>query len=231
MTQDTQVGGPDDGHEKYGGQAEGEGDLLTLLENHDKANAKFYEVLRLLADCPAEIGEIVPVVNNKGDQVVMAWGELLQKFSSEHDWNSQEFLSTVTALWLDDEKVRVELLNELAPDARFTVVADGNQTGLETIVRQAYQEVDNDDMTSEKAVSVLKYLYIEYINTDLDQYLQALKARAYLNKHAEDSEELEEEGRLQIFARSLGGHALDVLKLAGVSIGIAVGSLFRGKRS
>lgn len=188
--------------------------------------------MRLLADRPTEIDEIAPVVNNKGDDVVATWQKLLEKFSSEHNWNSQEFLSAVSTLWLDDETVRVQLINELTPEAKLTVVADGNQTGLETIIRQSYKEVDDGNMTSEEAIAVLRYMYIEYINADLDKYLQVLKEQRYLSRHTEDSEELEEEDRLRIFARLLGGHVLDILKLAaGVSIGIAVGSLFRGKRS
>lgn len=206
---------------------------LSPLESHDTANEELYGVLRLFAERPTEVAEIGPVLGVKGEAVMHAWRDILKYFNAKHGWTSNEFLNQAATLWLSDEGERVTLLNELTPEARCSAVGDGEVEGSKAIIRTTYDDIGEAMRNNEMVVDALTAMYVDYANSDIAKYIEALKARNYMNgtdKNIEVSDVVVG-GDVQSFSRKLGGHVLDILKLAtGVALGVAVSSLFRRKR-
>lgn len=179
-----------------------------------------------LAFHPSEIDEAQAAVASRGDGTLRSWRRILEQFDSEYDWKSPEFINAVGTLWLEDEEERIKLLQELVPEGKFSVIANGNVMGVKTMIQEFYSEIENDSDSNE-IVSSLVAAYSDYINNDLDTFVSALKAQAYLNKGTEQEVG---ERKLRKVATQLGSHAFDVIKIAaGVSIGIVAGSLFKRK--
>lgn len=179
MSVDAQIGGPDDGHEKY--SASSDKNLLELIGQHDTAKAAFHDLLREVASHPDDLDRAKSAVVTRSEATADSWRELLVLLGSEYGLKSEEFNNAASALWLRDEVERVKLLKQLAVQGKFEVYGNDDIKLFNDLITVTCGLNDKD------MVDTLVSTYCTFVDADLCAWDEALRAQAYFEGSKPDA--------------------------------------------
>lgn len=249
MAVDTRIGGPNDGEDRYKENGtdrsanEAEKSLIEVVEQHDSAAKALFKTLEDVADKPDLLVPAVPVLNKQCSTVIQTFRGAIDILAKEHSGMSAPYLESVCALWVGDERSRVEFLGSITPEGDYVELHNGDVEAMKRGILRQYDEYteSNDELSDDEKLSIITGIYARSLLSDIETFTQALGVKQYMNRsegqedgslaEADDSGEILDKKVARSKMRTIGKHTLDVAKLAaGVGLGVALGNFARGSQ-
>lgn len=232
MSMNVQVGGPDDGREKYSvGREVGRDNLLDLLDRHKQSKQELFGLLQYVVNNPHEVGGAANAINVKATVVYGSWTDVVSNIDKDCGKDEDRFFRSVSVLLAEDEKERADTLNTMiSKTGVFKPAAGGDPEHLRIELLEAYEGLEEDsDISDIDAENYVGTAYGGMMAEDLKQLVQYLSHLDYMNRINQESETAESGAQsLKGSFRNIGRYVLDVAKIAsGVSAGIVLAAMMK----
>ena len=223
MATETQLGGPDDGNDKYQREVASEqGELLDLIARHDVLAKELYELYGSVASKPGLIDSAVPSIKIKLDEVVIAFGKAMAALRNGCK-DDAEFVHQASEYLMAVEVERTEFLSSIMTETKCAPTHDGNTTALEADILAAM----NDDENQLSVQEVVKLVCSQSLVADTNKFIEDRSAYAYRTGELEyggSTRETADDFQKPTRMQRIGVHLLDTVKIAvGVGLGVATG--------